>query len=525
MALPSPAQSASDDVADEAAKAAALARLESLGGQANGGSVIPAAAINEVIEEATRRGWPDVVAEAMYVDVFRTWYTQGPEHLEAIARFHDRSEAVGDVAGVACALALRARALYSSHDPALSMTADADLARATVLAEAAEGDWVQVARAHFNCALAYAGRDLWELEDRHYRAAAELGEGEGQYLRFQCTTAFNRADAQLNWLCALRELGDDEAIAHCAEQVADALRVAQALPIPDAWQHDLLVFAALLGAIAPGFDGPDPKDVPAEGVHAGFVHIARALTESDHSRAYAEIRAAIAAVDFVIQCRQHVLALCIAGELEAAAVGRETDALRYARQLAQMRWTARLSSLGAMESMIAAERLRGEHTRLSQHAGLDDLTQLSNRRGLREYLTQLIAEGVDRIALLLVDLDRFKAINDTHGHLAGDQTLTRLADTLKAAVRPGDLAIRLGGDEFALVIPSIELSSARRRAESICTEISTTAWEQIAPELHVTVSVGVALGTPSEFDALTELADTALYRSKTAGRNRVAIAQ
>jgi diguanylate cyclase (GGDEF)-like protein len=488
------------------------------------GATVPAMAVVELIDEATRRGWSDVAREAMHVDVLRTWDSRGSEHLEAIARAHDRAEATGDVAGVANALALRARALYSSHDPAVSLTADADLARATVLAEAADGHWLQQARAHFHSAIAYAHRDLWELSEKHNLVAAALVDGDAENDRFQYSIAWNRAEAQLNWICALRELGDDDAIAHRTELAADAVRIAQALPMPATWQQELLAFAALLGAIAPSFDGPDPAQVSAEGLAAGCVHLARAMSVSDRTRACDEARAAIATLDPDTFSRMHSLARCVAAEIEAASVGRETAGLRYARQLGQLRWTTRLSSLAAIESMIDAERLRGEHTRLSQHAGLDDLTQLSNRRGLRDWLAGLIADGVGSVALLLVDLDSFKAINDTHGHVAGDQTLIRVASTLSTAVRPGDLAIRLGGDEFALVIPSIDADNARRRAQAILTEISTAAWGQISQGLHVTVSIGVALGTPEQFDALAELADGALYRSKAAGRNRIELA-
>jgi diguanylate cyclase (GGDEF)-like protein len=521
MASVSHEHSRDDQLLDDAARADALARAEALAAEAATGVPIPPATVAEIIDEADRRGWSEVVTAALYVNVLTTWRSHGEEHLQAIEAVLGRAEAEADLASVANALALRARAMASFRDPARTLAADKDLSRATILAEAGQGSPRQLTRAHIQCGQAYAQRDLWELEDHHYQAALEIIETNHLGDLAPTTIAWNRAEAQMNWICALRELRDDEAIAHRAGLAAEALRAAQALALPDTWRNELPTFAALLGAIAPTVGGPDPQDVPASRLFPGYVHLARALSADDDARALEETTLAIDKIDPGTRTRAHSLALCLAAELEAKALGRETESLRYARHLAQLRWTARLTSLASMQSMLAAERLRPENDRLSRHVQLDDLTQLANRRGLNDYLEKLVTERVNRIALLLVDLDNFKTINDSHGHRAGDDTLTRFATTLRCAIRPGDLAIRLGGDEFAVVIPSIDADTARRRAQSILAEISTTPWEQISPDLCVAASIGIALGSPDQFDALIERADSALYRSKAAGGNEL----
>jgi diguanylate cyclase (GGDEF)-like protein len=498
-----------------------LARAQELTREAQTGTVIDPSGIVEIIEEGTLQGWPEVVSAAMYANVIRTWEVGGDEHLEAIAGVLERVEADGDPAGIANMFALRARALSSADDPVSSLAADQDLARATVLAERGDGDRVQLRRAHVNCARGYGQRDLWELQGKHHQAAIAIraaGDGDA---RAWSTTEWNRAEAELNWICALRELGDEEAVEHRAELAAEALRIAEASPMPDSWRAELRAFSALLGVIGPTVEGADPQDVPADGGYAGHVHLARALSAPDRAQAFRDAMTAVATIDAQACARAHSLALCVAAEIEAAMFGRETAGLRYARHLARLRWTARLSSLASMESMLAAERLRGNHEHLSRQAQLDELTGLANRRGLGEYLVGLAAERVEVAALLLVDVDEFKAINDTHGHRVGDQALVQFAAALMAAIRPGDLAIRLGGDEFALVIPSIDTDAARCRAEAILADLAATRWEQISAGLRVSASIGLAVGDPGEFEALTERADSALYRAKAAGRNQV----
>ena len=132
------------------------------------------------------------------------------------------------------------------------------------------------------------------------------------------------------------------------------------------------------------------------------------------------------------------------------------------------------------------------------------------------------------LAVALLDLDRFKGINDTYGHLTGDEVLKEIAHTLRAMLREYDLAGRFGGEEFALLLPQTRAVDAFRIAERVRSAIA--GLPIIAPgatggeRVHVTVSIGVAAldaGTKREYAELMAAADAALYRAKGCGRDQV----
>ncbi|HZK16451.1 MAG TPA: diguanylate cyclase [Solirubrobacterales bacterium] len=144
----------------------------------------------------------------------------------------------------------------------------------------------------------------------------------------------------------------------------------------------------------------------------------------------------------------------------------------------------------------------------------DPVTDLPNRRALED---ELIAH-TDRAAadgmVLMIDVDSFKQVNDTHGHLEGDRLLRTVGEIILNSVRPGDFAARVGGDEFAALLPGATAAEAAEVGERIRTAIHAGATPM------VTVSVGVAPLTADARRALL-VAETALYKAKTAGRNRV----
>jgi diguanylate cyclase (GGDEF)-like protein len=247
------------------------------------------------------------------------------------------------------------------------------------------------------------------------------------------------------------------------------------------------------------------------------------LSAADLARAAAEAELAVVGIDARFSPTPYNLALCVAAEIDADRLRSETPGLRYGRHLARMRWAVRMSELTSMHSLLSAERLRAEHALLSQHAYLDDLTGLGNRRALLAHMEGLAAQEVDSVTLVLVDVDNFKPINDTYGHAVGDETLVHLADVLRGAVRSGDIAVRLGGDEFLLVLSSIGALAARRRAKDILAAIAAVPWDGVTPGLTVSVSLGLASGAPRDLEQLTALADTALYRVKAAGGNRLGV--
>jgi diguanylate cyclase (GGDEF)-like protein len=259
----------------------------------------------------------------------------------------------------------------------------------------------------------------------------------------------------------------------------------------------------------------------AEGPYAGYVHLTRALLAPADKQALARAERALSEIDPADSPQVHLLAMCVAAEIESALANRQTAGLRYARHLAQRRWITHLSALASMQSLLEAERLRAEHNLLSEHAYLDDLTRLGNRRALLRFMDGLPARGVTKVALALLDLDDFKAINDDYGHSVGDESLSRVAAILRGAIREHDLAVRLGGDEFLVLVALDDPRAARRRCETILAEIAGAGWEVVAPGLRVRASLGLACGDANRVEELRLAADAALYRSKAAGGNAV----
>ncbi len=174
------------------------------------------------------------------------------------------------------------------------------------------------------------------------------------------------------------------------------------------------------------------------------------------------------------------------------------------------------------------DHLRASVTQTIEMAVMDGLTGLHNRRYLDSHLQTLFDRAVARrrpLSLMITDIDRFKAINDTYGHDGGDDVLREFASRLRRNVRGIDLACRFGGEEFVVVMPDTEGPVAERVAERIRAEIAGTPFPigKDGKVIEVTVSVGVStLQRPHDSaEALMKRADGALYEAKSSGRNRV----
>jgi diguanylate cyclase (GGDEF)-like protein len=156
---------------------------------------------------------------------------------------------------------------------------------------------------------------------------------------------------------------------------------------------------------------------------------------------------------------------------------------------------------------------------------LDGLTGVHNKRFFLEFLERELARAKrhDRpLSLAMLDLDYFKRVNDSHGHLAGDTTLKRVARLIEDRVRRDELLARYGGEEFAVVLPETDLEGAVAFGEMIRKQVEEHDFVFDGREIEVTVSVGVAvLGSDDDADALIAKADANLYRAKNSGRNRV----
>ena len=157
---------------------------------------------------------------------------------------------------------------------------------------------------------------------------------------------------------------------------------------------------------------------------------------------------------------------------------------------------------------------------LSELAYLDGLTGLGNRRAFDRDLPRACA-GPGTIAIVAVDIDHFKQINDTLGHAAGDEVLLAIGQRLVAHSRAGDTVARLGGDEFVTVLAGADLDTAAAVAERLRADVSRSPIDTVAGPVDVTLSVGVASGTGEEAASLLRRADEALYVAKSAGRDAV----
>lgn len=194
----------------------------------------------------------------------------------------------------------------------------------------------------------------------------------------------------------------------------------------------------------------------------------------------------------------------------------------------------RASSSAAILSVVQAELppvlrlvlLVDQTTRLAMS---DSLTGLANRRAAMDFLEAAVSSARRHetpLAIALVDVDRFKSINDQLGHGAGDAVLRQLATTMQRSVRRSDLAARWGGEEFLLAMPFTKLDSARLVSERLRILVERTSVPLPSGEyVEACVSIGVAQLGAESLDALLRRADEALYKAKTSGRNRVEVAR
>ncbi len=207
------------------------------------------------------------------------------------------------------------------------------------------------------------------------------------------------------------------------------------------------------------------------------------------------------------------------------------DALRMYCKVVERGEAASLPQLGAErwpdELTLLARSFQSMHARLAEQIGSDPLTGCMNRRSLETKLRADLRHARRRgstVAVAAIDLDNFKAINDSRGHPIGDIVLQQVAGIMKSTARDTDCVARFGGDEFVIVLPDTGWQGALTFAERLRRRVDDFTFGPAGTPISATISIGVALGRgsdPISTEMLLKEADAALYKAKTAGRNRV----
>jgi len=271
----------------------------------------------------------------------------------------------------------------------------------------------------------------------------------------------------------------------------------------EAGQLNRTMYLILAGRLAIHLDGPESQ--PLTRVEAG--ESVGELSVIDEQPASADV---------IAEVRSRVLAVDETAFWRLAAASHEF-ATNMLMLLAQR---MRESNAAIAEN----QRLR---KRFEREALVDGLTGVHNRRWLDDILPRLISRhqrGDQPLSLLMLDVDHFKRFNDTHGHAAGDQALTAVAQLIATRMRPTDMCARYGGEEFVIILPYTPLAGGIVAAERIRTTIADSPVDPSDEDAlpPVTISVGVAgLEPGDDAKSLITRADQALYRAKAGGRNRV----
>ena len=248
-----------------------------------------------------------------------------------------------------------------------------------------------------------------------------------------------------------------------------------------------------------------------------------------------DLRFALALMGSVVFMIMYMLELTIGLDLPSHVIGNYgmvSTSIVALSLVATFRRERHLRTVFLMLALldIAEQRQTGANAALRKLAAQDPLTGLANRRRFDEEYPRLWKEAVRQslpLSILFIDLDRFKAYNDTYGHAKGDEILERLADVMRQTTtrRPLDLAVRNGGEEFLVVLPDTTRDMAVGIAQSLVDRLSGLAIPHEGSSFGVvTASVGVAGGVPQsgqDADDYVKQADMAMYRAKENGRNRV----
>ncbi|SCG40052.1 GGDEF domain-containing protein [Micromonospora coxensis] len=453
----------------------------------------------------------------------------------------DRERSVG---WRSCALSLRATRRLRLGDQDIAEHDIESILRDLVSAETAllteEPDPVIAGNAHTGIAIGYAQLRLYELAAPQFQAAYEAAcraayPDNGNRAMWLC----NLAELHLMWALELYQVGQvAEAEKHTTAAEEYALRASAEAsgPKADVWRLSASLFAACsradrqdpVGAAADipryitllrgcGLEEHQPELLLCRPFHA--VALSRSGRPDEALRVIEDAVASLSPdTDWLISAalhRTHAVLLAANGSRDAA------PGLTYGDALAELLWRQRHRWLHAAVTMQSYDVLRWQHERAERAAQTDPLTGVANRRGLDNFLHSLAGSGVaaDPVAVLIVDIDRFKHINDSLGHATGDDVLRAVALVLTTSVRKGDFVARLGGDEFVAILPGADATAARQVAQRAVDAVADmTPW-------RARLSVGVASGLAYSLGETLAHADRAMYAAKRAGGNRTSCSQ
>jgi diguanylate cyclase (GGDEF)-like protein len=432
----------------------------------------------------------------------------------------------------ACALATRAteRLKLGASDPA-AYDIDASLRDLVAAERLTEGEPDPVAAVNAAVAIAVGWYELrlYELVEPQFQAAHAMSAADREQNANCSMWLFNLAEMHLRWALELYQVGQ---VAAAEEHTAEAERYARQSaaevsgPDADTWRD----MALLAGACARA-DRHDPAGafadierlVPAlreRGISPSALAYSApfhgvALSRSGHpARALRVMEDAVADLPreagWLVTASTH---RTLAVLLEKAGSEDARTTLAYGDALAATLWLQRQQTLHAVETIRDLEALRARHEQVARAAEVDALTGIANRRAF----DRAIADARGRATVLVVDTDKFKQINDTAGHAAGDDALRAIASALAAQVREEDLIARLGGDEFGALLPGIGSATG-----------AEIAWRMVRavrdlPGCPATVSIGVADGPALELPDALIRADAAMYQVKRSGGDGVEV--
>jgi diguanylate cyclase (GGDEF)-like protein len=453
-----------------------------------------------------------------------------PGALAALEPMLAAAQRDGEGGWQACALASRAteRLKLGKSDPA-AYDIDAAL-RDLVAAEqltVGEPDQVAAVNAAIGIAIGWYELRLYELVEPQFRAAHAMSAADRDQNANCSMWLFNLAELHLRWTLELYQVGQVAAAeGHTAEAERYALQAAAEASGADAgtWRD-----MALLAAACARADRHDPAGAVAEierllpilrerGINPAALAYCRpfygvALSRSGHPEEALRVLADAVAelppeADWLVTASTHRTHAVMLARLGSGDAG---SPLAYGDALAATLWLQRQQTLNAAQTVRDLEALRAQHEQVARAADLDPLTGIANRRAFDRAIEQ--ARG--RATVLIIDTDKFKQINDTQGHAAGDATLRAIAGALAAQVREQDLIARLGGDEFGALLGGVGSGTGAEIAHRMVRAVREL------PDCPATVSIGVADGPALELSDALIRADAAMYQVKRSGGDGV----